>query len=955
MEIQKLFEENARIKNENIQLKKEVQRLQKILNDHHIPYTYQPMKKTYNLADARFLNSFFKGRDDVYAKRIESVKGVYYAPQCHNFWKENCPKLRKQKIKCSVCTYKAFKTISPDVYIDHLNGKATYGIYPLRSDNKTFLIVFDFDDHDNSKEDYANKDNKWQDEVTVLRKICEKEHVPCLVERSRSGHGAHVWFIFDQAISATLARKFGSELLTRGAHYIDLQEFKTYDRMLPMQDYLLDNQIGNLIALPLQGQSVLEGNTCFVDENWEPYCNQWEYLRNYPKISVSFVEEKVKEWGVNGVLGPLYDDLLAYQPWNQENFFDAKDIIGDMRITLADGIYIDKTNIKPPLRNTLRRMAAFKNSQYNSYIGKNKRMYYLNRIIDTHHEGDDYIKIPRGLLDQLQKECDQANIKLVINDQRNIGRKVSISFKETLTDRQEFALKKMLNHDMGILNCAPGFGKTVVACALIAKRQVSTLVIVANETLLMQWQKSMELFLDIHEEPPTYMTPGGRIKHYKSCIGTLKGGTNKLTGLIDIAMIQSIKNKTYSDLKQYGMVIMDECHHCAEGHNEDVLSRINARYVYGLTATVERSDGLTPLITMTFGPVRYEYLAFARALEQNFSHTIYPRFTRVINTDDHELSLQEATDIIKLNDARQEMICDDVIHAVSINHTPIIISKYIDQCKDFYDRLKNKADHVFILIGKQSKKEREMILEQLKSIDDNQTIILIATIQLLGEGFDFPRANTIMLASPISFSGRTTQIIGRITRDYKDKRSSIVYDYIDVHIPVLERMYHKRLTTYRKDGFMVVSNQYVPQTGFQSFYDSGNFFSVLKDDIRSAKHNIIFMSPSLSKKAINLYLETFRTSMENGISITVYCLDSNACKKNQIEYQQDAINLLIKEGINIKAENNLDLRSCIIDDDVIWYGDINLLNDPFPDQVVLRYKDSRAASELLELVEDCNS
>ena len=946
MDMNKILEENELLKKEN-------ERLKKLLEEYHIDYEkkkYVPQKKIYDEKGALILNSFFKGRKDVYAKRVEGKNGTNYYPQCSNFYKPFCPRYLKVKMRCTECRYQDYIPINEDVYLNHLNGEGVYGIYPLCEDDTTYLLVFDFDDHNNKNEDFANKDNGWKEEVNALRKICEREKIPCLVERSRSGHGAHVWFIFDKPIEASLARRFGSQLLTIGANYIDMKTFKTYDRMLPMQDHLNEGQIGNLIALPLQGQSVLECNTCFVDEDWEPYPKQWMHLVHYPKITEALIKEKLKTWGNKDELGVLASDVLEDHPWEKSiQAFHKEDIEGSMSIVLADGLYIDTSHMKPRMRNRIRRMAAFKNSDYNSVMGKGKRKYYVSRIIQTHKDGQNYIKIPRGLYKQLIDECVLSEISYKVSDQRLNGKMIHVSFQGELRDEQNKAMKKMLAHDIGILNAATGFGKTVVACAMIAERKVSTLIIVPTETLLAQWRDSLDIFLSVDEPLPTYTTKTGIVKTYKSCIGTLKGGQNKLTGIIDIAMMQSLKEDMYPLLDQYGMVIMDECHRCAGDQIGDALNVVRSRYVYGLSATPKRSDGLTPIIGFTFGPIRYTYASFKRAMEQSFNHYVYPRFTNVVNLSDHELSLHEANDLIKLHKDRQEMICKDVIQVLSQHHTPLVLGKFVDQCQDLYHRLKGEADHVLLLVGNKTKKEKEEILNHLKAIPDEESVILIATIQLAGEGFDFPRADTIMLASPISYEGRTAQAIGRITRDYEGKQSSIVYDYIDIHIPVFERMSHKRMTTYKKNGFHIVSSLYVPTKSEQSFFDANQYQSLYDDDLLHANKEIVISSSTLSKSSVMHYTKLFKSVMERGVIITVLCLDPDKCIEDQQERQSQYIGILKQAGIIVHTYDVIPVRYCVIDSQLIWYGDMNLLSNVKKDQVMLRYSDAHSASELLAL------
>ena len=956
MDYNKLLEENKALRNE-------ITRLRRILDAHHINYQIQryfPQKEEYDLEDARILNKYIKGRRDVYAKRVINKQGgTSYYPQCHNFYKDCCPKKLKaegrikENIPCNQCNYKNFILMNEKVYIDHLNGKAVYGIYPLLSDNTTYLIGFDFDDHNNYK-DYANIDNGWMEEVNALRTICDIEKISCLVERSRSGHGAHVWIIFEKAIEASLARKFGNGLLTIGAKYIDLKEFNTYDRMLPMQDSLHDHQIGNLIALPFQGKSVKEGNTVFVDEHWNPYPDQWGKLQAYVKIKESYVKEKIESWGLQDNLGQFALDTLDDEPWKTPtSYFNQEDIQGIMHITFANGLYIDTKNIKPRMANQVRRMAAFKNTQYYKQCLQSKNEWYYNfhRIIDVHTEGKDYIEIPRGLLEQLIHYLEDSNIEYEINDQKVSGKPIDVEFNGTLYTRQQVATNRMLNHDMGILQAATGSGKTVMGTAMIASLKVSTLIIVKTTPVFNQWIDTLNKFVTINEELPTYFTEKGKEKRRKSCIGTLRNGVNKLTGIIDVAMVSSIKERIYPSLDQYGMVLFDECHHCVNDTSQEVLSHVRSHYVYGMSATPKNDDGLTPILGFTFGPIRYKYTSFERAFEQSFNHSIYPRFTSVTSQKE-KMDLQEAYQLIKLNKGRQEMIVNDVVQTIAMKHTPLVLVKFVDQAKDFYERLKTKADPVFLLIGKVKEKERNEIFTELQSISDEESIILIATIQLAGEGFDFPRADTIMLATPISYTVQTEQVIGRITRDYEGKQSSIVYDYIDIHIPVFERMYRKRMTTYKKNGFSIVSKQYVPTKDVQSFYDQDNYALTYDDDLSKANESIMISSPTLAKKVVLYYIHLLKLVMERGVLVTVLCLEPDCCLENQQARQENYIALLKQAGINVYPKKSLAIRYCVIDHELIWYGDMNLLSNVKKDQMMLRYMDARSANELLELTKE---
>lgn len=250
------------------------------------------------------------------------------------------------------------------------------GLYPMLQDETCNFLVFDFDNHDDKSkvDDFANTDDEWIDEVNAMRSICQLNDVNVLVERSRSGKGAHIWLFFEEPIPAVTARKFGTALLTKGAELVNQKNFKSYDRMIPTQDHMPEGGLGNLIALPLQGQALKSGNSAFIDENWNAYPDQWKVLKSTSRISKAFIDEKINEWSADGLLGMLAEDMSGTleksdngisKPWEKKRKnFELMDVDGVLDITLANQIYIDTGNVKPRLQNQIRRLAAFSNPEY---------------------------------------------------------------------------------------------------------------------------------------------------------------------------------------------------------------------------------------------------------------------------------------------------------------------------------------------------------------------------------------------------------------------------------------------------------------------------------------------------------------------------------------------------------------------------------------------------------------
>ncbi len=684
---------------------------------------------TENMANKFFY--MFWGRQDIYAKRgVNKRNGkVAYYPQCNNFWTSVYHKKMKDGVNCKDCKNHSYKSITKYDILNHLmgndyNASDVIGIYPLLSNGTCRFMVFDFDNHDRGAEekDFANADDTWIEEVEAMREICVINGIDPLVERSRSGKGAHIWIFFDKPIAASLVRKFGFALLDIGAEQVNLKSFKHYDRMLPAQDSLSKNSsFGNLIALPLQGEALQDGNSAFVDGNWNAYANQWKILFNKPRLSQGFLEGKIKEWSnpIEDIV-TIADESDREQPWNRRQCFNKNDVDGKMHITLSNGIYVDNINLKASMQNKTRKMVAISNPIFykNQAIGTSNydtpRWIYLGK---DHLSG--YIQIPRGLRDELLERVRQADIDYETEDVRQQGRNVNVDFKGELRLEQDKALKELTKYDNGMLHAATAFGKTVVSSAIIAQKKGNTLIILESSALIEQWKEALEKFLDIDEKFPTYETKTGRVRKRKSLIGTLQGAHDSMTGIIDIAMAGSLckKGKYHKLLNEYGLVLVDECHHSASETISKVLKEVKTKYVYGVTATPKRGDGLGKINYMLIGPIRYSYTAKEKVKEQGIQHLVYPRITRAVpprGMITGKMHPNEAYEIIHNNDLRDEQIIDDVKNCISAGRTPVVLSRYKDYSEKLYECLKSHADYVFLMTGNNSKKEHRKILEQMR-------------------------------------------------------------------------------------------------------------------------------------------------------------------------------------------------------------------------------------------------
>lgn len=922
----------------------------------------------------KMANTFFAmfwGRQDVYAKRSENKNTgkAGYFPQCNNFWTNVCHRKLKTGINCKDCKNRVYTRLTIFDILAHLRGESynaadVVGVYPLLGNGTCRFLVFDFDNHEKNAEenDFANKDDSWIEEVETMRDICILNGIKPLVERSRSGKGAHIWIFFDKPVSAKLVRRFGNALLDKGAEQVNLKSFKYYDRMLPAQDSLSDQAIGNLIALPLQGKALKDGNSAFIDSNWNAYPNQWNILWSMPKLSQEFLEEKIREWSA------LKEDFETSEneenrekPWNKIRKFIKTDVDGKLSITLSNGIYIDNTNLKVSIQNKIRRMAAISNPVYykNQAIGTSN--YDTSRWI---YLGKDYlsgyIQIPRGLYDELLENAEQAEIEYTVEDERQQGRKIDIEFIGELRPEQKIALRELIKYDNGILHAATAFGKTVVCSAIIAEKRVNTLIILESSALMEQWKEALEKFLNVNEELPTYETKTGRVKKRKSLIGTLQGAHDSMTGIIDIAMAGSLckKGEYHHLLDKYGLVIVDECHHAASDTITNILKEVKARYMYGVTATPKRGDGLEKIIYMLIGPIRYSYTAKEKAKVQGIEHFVYPRFTHAVvprGIITKKMHPNEAYEIIRNNDLRDEQIVEDIRRSIEIGRTPVVLSRYKDHSEKLYEKLKDYADYVFLMTGNNSKKEHRKILEQLHQVGKNESLILIATGSLVGEGFDFPRLDTLFMATPVSFRSVVEQYAGRLNRDYQGKENVIIYDYVDNHIPIFENMYAKRLKAYKQIGYEIVGKLENNKQVVNAIYDGENYCKIYHRDLLESNKNIIISSPTISGQKVYELINLLKEKQATGVEITIVTWTPDSYGFGDAAFWMELHEEMRMAGFYVKTVEEVCEHFAIIDQEVVWYGNINLLAKEKVEDSMMRVQNKEIASELMEITFDKKS
>ena len=743
--------------------------------------------------------SLFRGREDVYPRRFESKRTGKsgYQPVCRNEWIR--PICQKPKIKCGDCENRDFIPLSDDVIRNHLLGidptdryrrEFVIGVYPMLVDETCWFLAVDFD-----KE-------SWKEDSTAFLKTCETYKLPAALERSRSGNGGHIWIFFSEPIPAKLARQLGAFMLTQAMESRPEMGFDSYDRFFPSQDTLPRGGFGNLIALPLQAKPREKGNSLFVDENFHPYSDQWSYLSAVQRMSFAEIQSVVDKAAYRGgVLGVRFvstdeDDISPwlYSPSGKKPEIKIAGSLPDkVDLVLANQIYVNKEGLPPALKNKLIRLAAFQNPEFYKAQAMRFPTFDKPRIVHCCEDFPKHIGLPRGCLEDATVLLQSLGIQTKIVDERFEGDRVKAKFSGRLRSEQQKAADALLEHDTGVLAASTAFGKTVVAAYLIAKRSVNTLILVHLKELLYQWIARLNDFLDVSTND----------------IGQIGGGKRKPTGIIDVATIQSLGRKGVVDdiVAKYSYLIVDECHHISARSFEIVARQCKAKYVTGLSATVTRKDGHHPIIFMNCGPVRYKVDDKKQAEERPFAHKVIVRKTNFRMPASFEAdrysAIHEIYKALLQSDERNQVIVSDVIRAIKNNRFPVILTERVKHLETLKGLLENQISNLIIMKGGMGKKQRQAALNALESLPDDAQKAVLATGRYLGEGFDDERLDTLFLTLPISWRGTLNQYAGRLHRIHDSKKKVVIYDYADFDVPVLARMYDRRVKGYRSIGYVV--------------------------------------------------------------------------------------------------------------------------------------------------------
>lgn len=748
--------------------------------------------------------SLFRGREDVFPRRFESTQTGKsgYHPACANEWKPGI--CLKPRVKCAVCDSRAFLPVTCAFFDAHLRGHCqgepahrdfTMGVYPLCLDETCFFLAIDFDKA------------SWQDDALAYLDTCERFKVPAYLERSRSGNGGHVWIFFEGSLPAKTARQLGTFLLTETMERHPDLGFESYDRFFPHQDTLPQGGFGNLIALPLQKRPREKGNSVFINPaTRQPWNDQWAALASFRRMRRGEIETLVMEAELAGrVLGVRVvepdDHLERERPWAiSPSYHHLKHSLEgplpeNLRLTLADAIYIAKADMPPALHNRLIRVAAFQNPEFYKAQAMRFPTWNKPRIISCCKDFPNHIALPRGCLEEVIQLLDLHRVKVKIQDERMPGKRFSTKFIGMLRPQQKQAVKALLDFDIGILCASTAFGKTVIAAWIIAKRKTNTLILVHRGQLLDQWIARLSAFLEVNAAD----------------IGRIGAGKRHITGKIDVATIQSLYAKGEVDdiVADYGQIIVDECHHLSAQSFEAVTSRCKAKYVLGLSATVTRQDGHHPIIFMQCGPIRYKVDDRQQAQERPFSHHVYVRKTGFVLPEAFEsqenLKIYDLYRVLVENERRNALIAADVLEAINQGRSPVVITERTDHLTRLAQLLQPHIQHVVIMQGGLGAKQRRDTHARLEKIPGNEPRVLVATGKYLGEGYDDSRLDTLFLTLPISWKGTVAQYAGRLHRLNDMKKEVRIYDYLDDGISMLLKMFNRRQHGYRAIGYAIAT------------------------------------------------------------------------------------------------------------------------------------------------------
>ncbi len=650
---------------------------------------------------------------------------------------------------------KTYSPLTEQRLLNHLLGKEVIGLYPLLPDNSSWFIAADFDESETGK-------ISWQDEVKLFIDACERYKLPVYIERSRSGHGGHVWMFFENSYPAFKSRRIMLHILESIGIISPFDKNSNYDRLFPNQDSHSGKEVGNLIALPLQKKSLDNNNSCFIDPvNYKPYQDQWSFLQTIKKVDIQQLED-------------IYNSLTGL---DNKHIQTVSSNTAVLQITLTNNIKIPRAQLSPDLVNFLRDSLNFVNSEYIIKKKLSKNTYGTEAYFRMLEERDGYVFIPRGFVRELLLYCKEKRIPYQLNDERKKLKGVKYSFKGSLYGYQKAAIDTAVKKEMGVIVAPPGSGKTIIGLSIIAQKEQPALIIVHRKQLFDQWIERIQSFLGIAAP----------------FIGKIVQGQQKIGTHITVAMIQSLAGVNASDdfFKSFGTIIIDECHHVPAKTFRQVISNFHCYYLYGLTATPIRKNNDEKLIFIHIGDVIHETKLPVenKAVPQKVSVII--RETELLVPFDYKTDKAETLFQILIHDSlRNRLIINDIISEVNTGKKVLVLTERKAHIDTLYQYLKTKFE-VIAVSGEDAESQKK---NKFRQINSGNFQVLISTGQFLGEGTDIPSLDCLVLAYPFSFERKMVQYLGRVQRT---EAIPVIYDYRDIHVDYLEKLFKQRSRYYQ--------------------------------------------------------------------------------------------------------------------------------------------------------------
>lgn len=854
----------------------------------------------------RLYMEYFAGRTDVLAQKWSNGKG--YSPALRNWYAfyqtRNNPENQQQLTK-------QYLPYTKKVVYDQISSSDAYhryGIYPLLPNDCTKLLAFDLDKHTSTLDpDQATKS---------IVDTCSKYHLDCLPEISSSGNSFHVWIFFAEPIKAKLARQLGKLLLMSAMMDGEGVDLSCFDRLIPAQDHLPKKGFGNLIALPLKWSDVKDGKSIFTDRNLQPtdpdqLFDQLEKTKKYSGVEIeNSVNQIIADLGLMPGVNQAFD-LSQFQSF-------PKEVTG----YIGGQLFIRRSNLTRKEQLALLGLATFQNPEFIKKQKMRMPVWDVPSMLTAGAIDGQYLCLPRGILNEIK-----VHSSCHLTTQFTEPSSLKVEFNGRLRPQQTEAVKALGDSQLGIICAHTGFGKTIVGCNLIAKRHLPTLIIVPTVNIARQWQQTALKFLSIDGEPFLEKTATGK-KVKKQRVEIINGTRNHPSRLVDIVNIRKLGRMSSQErarfYQSYGQIIIDECHHISAVTFEKVLDEANVKYIVGLTATLERSDGLQRFVSYRCGQVKYQSSEEADVLIHRY---LYTRYTSIGETEGFEPSLTYAKKVTLLENSgeRNREIVGDAVNCLKQGRHILLLSTRVKHLQILAKMLRQSFTDcpIYLVHGGASQKE-------LKIKDTKAAYILLSTNTYVGEGFDLPSLDTLFFALPFSWKGNTQQYLGRLERGLDKKDELRVFDYVDIADPMFGRMFQKRARVYKQDHY-----EFVAQDGKHSYRSAyltkDDYLPIWLNDVRKGKEIVVTV-----KQVSRQLIETVNHLAMQGKKITVVLAKKDEGQK-----------LRFLSSVTIKSGSDLKSNVCVIDRHVCWYGNINFAGRSFKDSSAIRLLNQEVARKLL--------